>query len=253
MKFPPGTLSLSDNRKTKFRPDHFNTFGLMYGRPADGGTCPGATSGPGGCLYLKGGGKGRNRTCYVDNLVKIYPVFGEVLRRNTRKLRGKTRAQMRRVLDRTVRHFKHLNRKHPDKWYFRLSTSGDIFSLEYARAWADVMRAHPDVRFWTYTRSFKAVPILAACRNLSIYLSTDPVNYVEGSRVYEALKEAHPNVGIAFMGDRNAMPADRKWVTCPELSGKVVNSPDQGACAKCRLCFNWKEGVRLRSIQFPIH
>lgn len=253
-RYKPGVLVLSDNRKVKFRSNHYNTFGLMYGRPKDGGTCPGATRGPGGCLApKKRKGTGKVLTCYVHNLANIYPAFAKVLEHNTRQLKKRTRAQMRRVLDRTIRAFKYRNRKHTDKLYFRLSTSGDFFSLAYARAWADVMRLHPEVTFWAYTRSLDMVSVLVSVPNLSLYLSTDPVNYVEASAVFERFKDGHPNLGLTFMGDRCALPADRKWITCPETSGQVKSTPDKGACAKCRLCFNWKENIRLRSIHFPVH
>lgn len=242
------TLRLTDNSKTKFKPNHFNTVGLTHGLPENGGTCPGATSGPGGCLALKREG-GVNATCYIDKLVKAYPAFGKVLRFNTDLLANKTQAEMEVILTNTVTLF--IKKSKNTDLYFRISTSGDIFSEDYARAWANTINSFPQVQFWTYTRWMPAAALLADCRNLALYLSADRVNYAEVIAVYEILRPNHNNVGICYMGD--GAPSIKRWVKCPEVSGKIKNLPERGACAKCRLCFTYNDNLALRNIQFPIH
>lgn len=244
------TLQLTDNSKTKFRANHYNTFGLLHGRPENGGTCPGSTSGAGGCLSLKRVG-GVNATCYVDKLVKAYPSFGKVLQRNTELLRGKTQAEMEVILSATVEAF--VKRNKDKSLHFRLHTSGDFFSEDYALAWAATISKYPNVRFWTYTRSLWAVPLLMECRNLSIYISSDAVNYIDAKLVYDVCHLGHPNVGICYMGNIGTQPPGERWVVCPEVSGKIQNDKDRGACAKCRLCLTYNDNLKLRKIQFPIH
>lgn len=244
------TLKLTDNSKVKFKSGHYNTFGLLHGRPENGGTCPGSTSGPGGCLSLKRVG-GVNATCYVDKLVKAYPNFGKVLQRNTELLHGKTQAEMEVILTETVAAFVKHNKG--NNLYFRLHTSGDFFSEDYARAWAATILKYPNVRFWTYTRSLWAIPLLMDCPNLSIYISSDPVNYAEAKAVYDICHLGHPNVGICYMGNIGTQPAGERWVVCPEVSGKLKNETSKGACAKCRLCMTYNDKIRLRNIQFPVH
>ena len=250
MTFSDHTLKLTDNSKTKFKRDHYNTFGLMHGLPQNGGTCPGATSGPGGCMSLKREG-GKNATCYVDKLVKAYPAFGKVLKRNTDLLQGKTQAEMEVILIETIAQFVKYNKG--QNLFFRIATSGDFFSEDYAKAWTTTINKFPNVRFWVYTRCFWAVPILRDCSNLSIYLSSDRVNHAQAEAVFNDCRPKYTNVGISYMGNINDLPTTRKWVSCPEITGKVKGTPDKGACAKCRLCFTYTDQIAVRNIHFPIH
>jgi hypothetical protein len=243
-------LKLTDNSKVKFKSNHYNTFGLQHGRPETGGTCPGSTVGVGGCLNLKRA-NGSVATCYVDKLAKAYPAFGKVLHRNTELLLGKTQEEMEVILAETIASFIEHNKGRD--LTFRLHTSGDFFSEEYARAWANTITKHPNIRFWTYTRSLWAVPLLMDCSNLSMYISSDPVNYKEARLVYDVCHLGHTNVGICFMGNKGTEPTEEKWVVCPEISGKLKSESSKGACAKCKLCMTYNGTVRLRNIQFPVH
>lgn len=243
-------LKLTDNSKTKFKPNHLNTFGLMHGRPENGGTCPGSTMGTGGCLSLKREG-GINATCYVDKLVKAYPNFGKVLLRNTNLLKDKSQAEMEAVLTETVQAFILHNKG--KNLFFRLHTSGDFFSEEYAEAWAATITKFPQVQFWTYTRSLWAVPRLMDCRNLAIYISSDNANYAEAKLVFDVCRPGHGNVGICYMGNIGTQPTGTRWVVCPEVSGKLKNDNSKGACSKCQLCMTYNNKIALRNIQFPVH
>ncbi len=241
-------LNLTDNSKTKFKKNHLNTFGLNFGLPKNGGTCPGATSGKGGCLHLKKVG-GVNATCYMANVVKAYPGVSNSLQQNTDKLTGKTRKQMAEILAATVDRF--INKSKGVDLYFRCFYSGDVFSKDLALALVETFKKYPQVQFWMYTRSHKYVALLSEPKNVAVYLSVDPVNKESGYKVYEELKD-RSNVGIAMMGDTEEL-RDIKFVTCPETSGKVKNTPEAGACSKCRLCFRYKDDFKLRPIRFLIH
>lgn len=245
------SLKLSDNRKTRFHADHKNTFGLRTGRLENGGTCPGSTKGEGGCLCLRGAGG--EATCYAAKLRRIYPNYGVVEDHNTDLLLACDREEMIDILRNTVIKFL-LNggNKHQ---YFRLHMGGDFFNEEYTYAWRHIMNEWPTVRFWTYTRSMFAVPILADVKNLALYLSCDPDNKEEVLKVYEKYK-GNDNIAVAWMG--NEFPdndiSDRKYLACPEVTKKLKSTKTEGACARCRGCIDrpLKDG-KMRHIQFPIH
>src|SRR4051794_4219503 len=131
---------VSPNGRT---PKIANSFGLPAG-PAY--SCPGATA---TC----------QRVCYAGKLEKVYRGVREVLVRNLDELTGRDRKGMAELLgemiddfrtdcDRAERRSAQIPRD------FRIHWDGDFFSLEYAQAWADVIRASADVRYWVYTRSF---------------------------------------------------------------------------------------------------
>ncbi len=242
-------LHLSDNSKVKFKKNHYNTFGLTHGLPKNGGTCTGATTGNGGCCNVEDGKK--RQTCYVAKIIQIYKAVGTRLMDNTNLLKDKTQPEMEEILESTVLEFLKKN-KSTDKQpqHFRLHWSGDFWSEEYTKAWANVMGKFPYIRFWVYTRSHDCVQHLVNVQNVAIYISIDPINIDSGYKIYEQFKQ-HNNVGLAFMG--NNAPTDKKYVVCPEVSGKIKNTSDQGACSKCKLCFTYKDDLKLRNIQFPIH
>lgn len=245
-------LQLTGNSKTKFSKSHKNTFGLLHGLPENGGTCVGATCGTGGCLDTRLGLK--RKTCYVEKITQIYKNVGVVLLKNTNELKDKTQEEMIIILREMVQAF--VKKSPPDKLYFRLHWAGDFMNDSYVKAWSSVMKEFPNVRFWAYTRSFtKSTDFIAPlleCPNLSLYLSCDPVNVEEAKKVFELYEQKHKNLGLAWMGNKAPDPETFRWVKCPEITGKVKNTKDQGACSKCRLCVdNYKN--RIKNIQFLIH
>jgi hypothetical protein len=241
------TLKPSNNSKVRFIPNHNNTFGLTHGSPKNGGTCIGATCGPGGCLDIRDGLK--RQTCYVSKIVQIYKNVGKVLTSNSELLVGKTQPEMTELLIRTFQTFKDNNKK--ENWYYRLHWAGDFFSEDYARAMVEACSTFPEIRFWVYTRSFDFVPILVEASNLAVYLSLDPVNKDKGLKIYEELRYRYNNVGVAFMGPRDV--TNIKFINCPETHGKIENTKDKGACAKCKLCFTYTDKIQLRNIAFSLH
>lgn len=241
-------LKLSNNSKTKFSKQHKNTFGLLHGLPSTGGTCIGATCGKGGCLDTRDGLK--RKTCYVEKITQIYKQVGQVLTENTEKLREHTKEEMVSVIRKTVTEF--VSKSKPDELFFRLHWAGDFFSEDYTKAWADIIKEFPAVTFWVYTRSNETVHHLFGIDNLTVYLSCDPVNFDTMLKIFEANKDANPRLGMAWLGNTAPDPAIHRWVKCPEITGKVKNTVDGGACSKCRLCVdNFKH--RIKNIQFLNH
>lgn len=241
-------FKVSDNGKTKFRASHRNTFGLNFGLPKNGGTCPGATCGKGGCLDVRDGKK--RQTCYMAKITAIYKNVGVVLEHNTKLVTGKTIEEIKDVCRKTIQIF--IQKSKGEDLYFRLHYSGDFFSEEYTKAWAEIINEFPNVTFWGYTRSTSLVKHLIGLPNLSLYLSCDLVNIKDMLQVYEEFKDKTPRLALAWLGDNAPDPTLHRWVKCPEVTGKVKNTKDAGACSKCRLCVdNFK--IRLKNIQFPIH
>jgi hypothetical protein len=80
-------------------------------------------------------------------------------------------------------------------------------------------------------------------------LSVDPVNKDKGLELYKTYEE-RPNIGLAWLGENE--PDTVRWVTCPETSGILKNTKDQGACARCRLCID-RYKSKVRNIKFLIH
>ena len=219
----------------------------MYGLPENGGTCPGATTGKGGCLDVRDGL--RRQTCYMAKIVAIYKAVGNVLAKNTDMLQGKSVDEMTAVCTATVEAFIKKNKN--TNLFFRLHYSGDFFSKEYVQAWARVVKKFPQVQFWVYTRSHDLIEPILGLDNITVFLSCDPSNFVEVKKIYEKYKEKHSNLGMAFMGNDAPNQEENRWVKCPEITGKVKND-DKGACSKCRLCVN-NYKIRVKNIQFPIH
>jgi hypothetical protein len=237
------SFKLTNNSKVRFRKNHDNTFSLASGRPEDGGTCVNATVGEGGCV-----GK-----CYDVNLRKLYKKYSESEDYNTSLVWGKSFEEHLQVIENSVDKWL-LNGGHTEP-YFRIHTGGEFFDESYTTAWATAIKKRPEVRFWAYTRSLFAVPLLADLRNLTLMLSCDPINKDKVLAVYEKYKD-YANVAIAWMGNTppSDLPEDRARLICPEVTGKMKKNEDKGACARCRACIDrpLKSG-KIRHIQFPIH
>lgn len=237
------SFKLTNNSKVRFFDGHNNTFSLRQGLPQDGGTCPSATAGKGGCLEV----------CYAANLRKLYKNYARVEDLNTDLIVDQSEDDQYEILRNTIlKWLLNGGDKHP---YFRIHTSGDFFSEGYARAWKRCIEEFSDVKFWTYTRSPFAVHILAECSNLTLLLSCDPVNKDDVFSLYRQFQD-HSNIAIAWMGNDlpMEMPRDRDILPCPEITKKLKNTKEYGACSRCRACIDrpLRDG-RIRHIKFPIH
>jgi hypothetical protein len=209
-----------------------NSFGLPSGTAF---SCPGATS------FCE-------RICYAGKLEKVYTGVKNVLMHNWDLLNGASVERMAGLLSDMIAEFvaetDKMNAKGAKASYdFRIHWDGDFFSRDYAEAWADTVKAFPNVTFWVYTRSFsgpvQVVDILAGIPNLVLYLSADPVNIAEANNV----ASQYPGVLIATVADTFAeakatiLDNTRKTYPCPENGGRIPLISQKGsACISCGVC-----------------
>lgn len=245
----------SCDRKTRAYKNEKNTFGLL---PGPNGSCPCATTGEGGCWNKPVGH--RLHTCYVDSTMNCYHGVKGVLRHNTKLLMGATQQTMFHLLHHEFDRFntKHDSLINTDMWRrnpaYRLHWSGDIFSLAYAQALRDAMSFFPHIKFWCYTRSLFAVPVLCDVPNLSLYISADPCNLKQAAVCYDQYKSRGNNLNIAYMAGEDTFVEKAKYATgiksrrilgmkltpCPADAGKMQVD---GACNKCRMCINGQKSI----------
>lgn len=261
-------LKPTHDRKTSWRTHQQNTFGLL---PGLSGSCPGSTTEAGGCGHTPKGLK--LPVCYVEKSMSAYPAVRGVLSHNMFLMRNATEDEMYMLLGREFDRFRETERRRdkPELQY-RLHWSGDFFSEAYVRAMMRAMDDYPDVRFWTYTRSFGPrvgfdVLQLTRCRNLALYMSLDPTNIAMGLDVfYEHLMNSprsRANLQVCYMSPVNDF-ADRwraakhttrsrqNWdaappfmPACPVDTGKMALPL---ACSRCQMCTGLRP--KLQAIWF---
>ena len=223
-------LKLSSDRKVRFYKTQHNSFGTLPGPPEIGGTCPGCTTGIGGCYYSAK----KRPTCYVSSLLDIYSGVRNILTHNTALLRAASLEEKKLIFDTTFNTFKTKKRNAEPNNNFRLNWSGDIFDKDTAYALGSSIRDNPEINFWTYTRSFNCVPILFDICNLKLYLSLDAVNLKEGLATYNKYSRVNnikSNVAMCYMGEENYL----NLTPCPVDTGKLVL---EEGCSNCMLCLH---------------
>ena len=227
-------LKLTGDRKTRGHKNQKNTFGLAPGHPSKGGSCPGATTGPGGCQNVPEGKK--NPTCYVEGLQKAYKGVSNALKYNTELVIESTEEELVQLFCDMFAEFERIETKRgiiKDLW-FRHHWSGDMMDEKYCRALKKAMAEFPHINFWTYTRSWFAVPILCDVPNLVLYISADADNFNQAIKTY--LNYEHTNVALCYMGEEKPN-LNQRIIPCPVDSGKMKL---EEACHKCKLCLKGK-------------
>lgn len=232
---PRGTFQASRNR---WIPETPNSFGL----PA-GDSCPGRTS---FC-----------NACYAERSEKRMKGVGDNMRHNLDLLLAAgTVDAMAELLDEMLdRYHAEAERRNFDdrQRIFRIHWDGDFFSLDYARAWAQVLPSYPDVQFWCYTRSFtdpvNVVPILRQCSNLTVYLSVDADNFEAAHQVATAdpgVMLAYSSIDYATARAELAHPDRAPLVPCPENDSRKkipLMTDGVGACVTCGLCVTGRRDI----------
>lgn len=130
-------------------------------------------------------------------------------------------------------------RKQP---YFRIHDSGDFFNAQYARCWAEIARALPDVKFWAPTRAWQMPTRLGF-----VVLGSE-------DELLAVLRDMAklPNVTIrpsALMFGDDAPRVDGLHAgSTADGPGFKCPAPAQGnACGPCRACWDNKtESVSYR-------
>lgn len=180
--------------------------------------------------------------CYAGKLEKVYKGVSAVLLRNWEALKDASYADTVAMLSvMTEEFYRECEKRGADK-LFRIHWDGDFFSGTYTAAWATVIAAYSDVRFWVYTRHAPAARYLHTRNlgNLALYFSADRDN----ASVAHAL--ASEGVRIAYVGDTFAEGRAKfaGAVRCPENNGAMPLITSEGsACVRCGLCVNGRRDV----------
>lgn len=205
-----------------------NTFGLPAGKNY---SCPGATD------YCE-------RICYAGKIEKVYPNVRSTLLHNWNLLKDAEAGIMIRLLDDMITAFEKECDKRGARKDFRIHWDGDFFNDDYTIAWAIVIKWHPNVRFWVYTRVRGAAEFLhnQNFENLSLYFSADPDNMDIANKLFDkGIRIAY--VDKNFAKGKVVLPESIK---CPENSKALPLISEKGsACAVCRLCIDGKNNVRF--------
>lgn len=210
----------------KARPVIANAFGLPSGH---GYSCPEATA---FCSEI----------CYAGRLERARKNVLAVLVKNWDLLRDASRDDMVRLLSDMIGEFSAECDKRGAQKLFRIHWDGDFFSPVYAVAWATVIKAHPDVQFWAYTRVASAALYLHALKlaNLSLYFSADRDN-MTAVPVLQARGLRIAFVGPTFADGKVALPNATR---CPENNGALPLIDATGsACVRCGLCVHGRKDV----------
>lgn len=210
-----------------------NAFGLPSGKEF---ACPGATS---VC----------EKVCYAGKLERIYSGVRAVLLHNWNALKDASETDMVDMLQNMINDFvadcDKADRKTKDvsgvARAFRIHWDGDFFSRTYARAWAIVIAANPDVQFWAYTRSYEFVDEFAELDNLAFYLSVDSDNFTDAVKVRKQFPWARwAYLSETFASGREEMVnggVTGKAYNCPENKGSIPLISEKGsACIRCAIC-----------------
>ncbi len=217
-----------------------NAFGIVAGTA---GSCPDATS---DCESV----------CYAARTEKQYKAVSANVRHNFELLRNADYAGMVSMLSSMIAEFVVDCEKRGAEKAFRIHWDGDFFSIDYAKAWAEVVRSYPDVQFWVYTRSFRTVnvlPYIVGIDNLAVYLSVDSVNMQDAAK---ALIEYGNKVRVATLSTYTddakdtikALGRDKVGAACPENVKRIpLITAKGGACFTCGLCVTGKADVRFSS------
>jgi len=226
----------------------FATHKNSVGHTAIGG-CAEPTDGEGGCIPV----------CYADKLANFRPNVNALLEHNLsliKKAKGKEEIKKllrppiqnsedqynRRASRLEGREHKSLTRR---GHIFRYQWSGDVISIEHAKAIREAADDFPDTTFWIYTRTWWAVKVLLGAKNLIVNLSVDPVNEKIMHSIWKGLHR-YKNLRNTWMASTDASQAldtapswmgtsHRSLVICPENTKKLEL---EGACHRCGLCLH---------------
>jgi len=179
------------------------------------------------------------KECYAAAGAYVYP---SVIRGQRRRLRISRRPDF---VDRMVRE---IHRVKPA--VVRVHASGDFYSAAYVRAWVEVARLCPDVRFYAYTRSWRLPAIAAELRrlarltNVRLWYSCDKDTGIPASKparvrlawMQTAEADVPPRSDLVFRVVRlRKRVAKRIGLTmvCPVENGATGHRTDCGRCGVC--------------------
>lgn len=119
----------------------------------------------------------------------------------------------------------------------RIHPAGDLYSNEYIDKWIAIVKAHPDVKFWVYTRSWRIPSLvnkvreLAQLPNIQVFASTD-----------DSTKEEPPTWLRKAAVAKDWATFDSGYVKCPNQKNKDIT------CEKCTYCFKSSNGNKTNVV-----
>ena len=155
-----------------------------------------------------------------------------------------------------------LKRRKPD--IVRIHASGDFYSLAYILKWVAIIAACPDIKFLTYTRSWRVpellVPLteLAAFSNISMFFSADcDSDVINGEppivpNVRVAYQKHAPGsivpdyVDVIWRDKRNTTHPKFGVYACPRGIYQDKTRPHK-TCSTCQVCYTAAESRRERA------
>lgn len=115
---------------------------------------------------------------------------------------------------------------------FRVHAAGDFFSVDYAKAWFEIIKASPNTRFLIYTKAYENISNIDfyTLQNCALYLSEWPG--------LDIPKDLQKHYKIAYLNDwQRDLKTFENAFTCP------------GDCKACKFeC--WRNNQNIR---FDIH
>lgn len=126
----------------------------------------------------------------------------------------------------------------------RLHSSGDVFSVEYALKWLQIMKQCPRVRFYGYTRSWRNPEIAAVLKKMAalkccrLWFSSDsesgaPSSIPSGVRVayMKVSQDEKPTKhDLLFVIRKLKRTSASLPLLCPQQAGREDNC---GSCGRC--------------------
>lgn len=110
----------------------------------------------------------------------------------------------------------------------RIHEAGDFYSLAYARKWVEIAKRLPEIKFWTYSRSWEVLDAIGELPvNLNIRYSVDETTKHYPTKVYS----------FTYMGEKEGV-----MMCQAKREGSGI------LCGGCRLCYDTNIPV-----WFPIH
>lgn len=225
--------------------------------------CVAELAGPGGVIYLDGNGKitagngtmkeprpnafslpsgnsedrrqwcpGSTATCrascYTQGLYDAQPEIARMYEHNGRMLRDVILADEAVGADWALVFADWITANAPHG--FRWHVSGDVINAGHALWISLVARLAPRVKFWIYTRSLFALPLLVA-DNLTVNVSCDVDNYAEARVAFDAWRDYGRPVRLCYMTVDGTVPADLSFgsVIFPDypMRGVGANAKEQ--------------------------
>lgn len=113
-------------------------------------------------------------------------------------------------------------KKKPDA--FRIHVGGDFYSRDYFKAWVEIAKSNPDVKFFAFTKQFDNVKGVALPENFALIASS-----WTGLDIPKWALKRLPMAWLVEHGKPVPVRADRKAYIC------------QGDCTKCHWCFELKK------------